>query len=80
MILYLDTSALAKKFIKEAYSAEVVALLGQADLVGASLLARVELPADFGPDGCRGVAGHGRHAVYAQRYGFPDSGAWRFRQ
>lgn len=45
MILYLDTSALAKKYIQEAYSTEVVALLGQADLIGASLLARVELPA-----------------------------------
>ncbi len=45
MILYLDTSALAKKYVQEAYSTEVVALLGQADLVGASLLARVELPA-----------------------------------
>ena len=45
MILYLDTSALAKKYIEEACSTEVVALLGQADLIGASLLARVELPA-----------------------------------
>ncbi|MCC7360105.1 MAG: type II toxin-antitoxin system VapC family toxin [Anaerolineales bacterium] len=45
MILYLDTSALTKKYIEEAYSADVVALLEQSDLVGASLLARVELPA-----------------------------------
>jgi len=45
MILYLDTSALAKKYVAEAYSTEVAALLGQAELIGASLLTRVELPA-----------------------------------
>jgi predicted nucleic acid-binding protein len=45
MILYLDTSALAKKYIEEAHSGEVAALLHQAELIGASLLTRVELPA-----------------------------------
>lgn len=45
MILYVDTSALAKKYIAEAHSTAVAALLKQADLIGASLLTRVELPA-----------------------------------
>lgn len=45
MILYLDTSALAKKYIAEAHSTEVATLLRQAELIGASLLTRVELPA-----------------------------------
>jgi S-DNA-T family DNA segregation ATPase FtsK/SpoIIIE len=33
-----------------------------------------------GPDGRRGPAGHGRHAVHGQRYRLPDPGAWRFRE
>ncbi|MBP7690646.1 MAG: type II toxin-antitoxin system VapC family toxin [Anaerolineales bacterium] len=45
MILYLDTSALAKKYIGEAQSADVIALLQAAELIGACLLTRVELPA-----------------------------------
>ena len=45
MILYLDTSALAKKYIGEAQSANVIALLQAAELIGACLLTRVELPA-----------------------------------
>jgi len=45
MILYMDTSALAKKYIGEAQSADVLALLQTAELIGACLLTRVELPA-----------------------------------
>ncbi len=45
MILYLETSALAKKHIGEAQSADVIALLQAAELIGAGLLTRVELPA-----------------------------------
>ena len=37
MILYLDTSALAKKYIGEAQSSDVIALLQGAELIGASL-------------------------------------------
>ncbi len=45
MILYLDTSALAKKYIAEVGSAQVVAQLQAAELIGACWLTRVELPA-----------------------------------
>jgi predicted nucleic acid-binding protein len=45
MILYLDTSALAKKYIGEPQSADVIALLQTVELIGACLLTRVELPA-----------------------------------
>ena len=45
MILYLDTSALAKKYIGEAQSTDLIAILQTAELIGACLLTRVELPA-----------------------------------
>lgn len=45
MILYLDTSALAKKYVEESGSAQVMAQLQAAELIGACLLTRVELPA-----------------------------------
>jgi predicted nucleic acid-binding protein len=45
MILYMDTSALVKRYISEAGTDEVVAWMNQADLVGTALVTRVELVA-----------------------------------
>ena len=43
MILYLDTSALVKRYVMESGSAEVNALIEHADTVGSVLLTRVEM-------------------------------------
>ena len=45
MILYLDTSALVKRYVRETGSQEVVALIKQADTVGAVVLTQVEMAA-----------------------------------
>jgi uncharacterized protein len=47
MIVYIDTSALVKRYIQEANSGDVVTLLGQADLAGSILLTRVEMASAF---------------------------------
>jgi predicted nucleic acid-binding protein len=43
MILYMDTSALIKRYIEEAGSEEVVALMHEADMIGTALITRVEM-------------------------------------
>jgi uncharacterized protein len=43
MILYLDTSALVKRYIVEPGSKEIIPLIEQADSVGSVLLSRVEM-------------------------------------
>ena len=43
MILYLDTSALVKRYVSESGSKEVIALIEQANAVGSTLLTRVEI-------------------------------------
>lgn len=48
MILYLDTSALAKQYIRETESAQVAAWIDEAALVGTSLVARAEMEAVLG--------------------------------
>ncbi|MGC1378535.1 MAG: type II toxin-antitoxin system VapC family toxin [Anaerolineales bacterium] len=45
MILYLDTSALVKRYVVETESKEVIALIEQADTVGSVALTRVEMAA-----------------------------------
>jgi predicted nucleic acid-binding protein len=45
MILYLDTSALVKRYVVETGSSEVLALIEQADSVGSVVLARIEIAA-----------------------------------
>ncbi|HUF37507.1 MAG TPA: type II toxin-antitoxin system VapC family toxin [Anaerolineales bacterium] len=45
MILYLDTSALVKRYVNGAGSAEVLDLIEQAGTVGSVLLAHVEMAA-----------------------------------
>lgn len=45
MILYLDTSALAKKYIQEHNSEKVIAWMDQAELVGTAILTRAEMAA-----------------------------------
>jgi len=45
MILYLDTSALIKRYVVEAGSNEVTAFIEQAEAVGSALLTRVEMAA-----------------------------------
>jgi predicted nucleic acid-binding protein len=47
MIVYIDTSALVKRYIQEANSGDVVTLLDQADLAGTILLTRVEMASVF---------------------------------
>jgi len=43
VILYLDTSVLIKRYVRESFSAEVVELVENSALVGISILARVEM-------------------------------------
>jgi predicted nucleic acid-binding protein len=43
MILYLDTSALVKRYVIESGSMEVNALIDQADIVGSIMLTQVEM-------------------------------------
>ena len=45
MILYLDTSALVKRYVREAHSNEVIGWIEQAELVGSSVLTQVEMAA-----------------------------------
>lgn len=45
MILYLDTSALVKRYVREAGSEDVRALIEQAEPAGTVVLARVEMSA-----------------------------------
>ena len=47
MILYLDTSALVKRYIRETYSDDVLDLMNHADFIGASILTKVEMAAAF---------------------------------
>ena len=48
MILYLDTSALVKRFVVEKGSTDVNKLISTADLVGSSLITQVEMAAVLG--------------------------------
>ena len=48
MILYLDSSALAKRYLSEEGSAEVERLVAGAERVGTSIIARVEVVAALG--------------------------------
>ena len=43
MILYLDASAIVKRYIDELGSEDVVQWIGDADLVGTSLIARADV-------------------------------------
>lgn len=45
MILYLDASALVKRYVVEAGSADVEACLRQADIAGTALISRAEIAA-----------------------------------
>lgn len=45
MILYLDASALVKRYVAEAGSAEVGDMVDRAAVVGTSILSRIEVPA-----------------------------------
>ncbi|HLB48129.1 MAG TPA: type II toxin-antitoxin system VapC family toxin [Anaerolineales bacterium] len=45
MIVYADASALAKRYLAEAGSAEIETLVRQADIVGTSVITRVEVSA-----------------------------------
>ena len=47
MILYLDASALVKRYIAEAGSAEVNRLIAQSDIVGTGIVSRAEVVAAF---------------------------------
>lgn len=45
MIVYLDASALVKRYVVEAESAQVVALIGGAQMTGTAVLCRAEVAA-----------------------------------
>lgn len=45
MILYIDTSALVKRYINEEGTDEVIAWMNQADIIGTALVTRAELVA-----------------------------------
>jgi len=45
MIVYLDTSALVKRYVAETDSQEVAALIARAEQIGTSLISRVEAAA-----------------------------------
>lgn len=45
MILYLDSSALAKRYLAEAGSADVERLIGEAEFVATSVITRAEISA-----------------------------------
>ncbi|HEX6268875.1 MAG TPA: type II toxin-antitoxin system VapC family toxin [Anaerolineales bacterium] len=47
MILYMDTSALVKRYIREARSDEVIEVIEQSEAVGSSVFTRVEMAATF---------------------------------
>jgi hypothetical protein len=47
VILYVDASALVKRYVVEPYSREVIALTGAADAVATSLITRAEVAAAF---------------------------------
>ena len=47
MIFYLDTSALVKRYIREACSDDVIRIIEQSEAVGSSVLTRVEMAATF---------------------------------
>lgn len=47
MILYVDTSALVKRYIREAGSDGVIEIIEQSEAVGSSVLTRVEMAAIF---------------------------------
>ena len=48
MIVYLDASALVKRYVAESGSAEVEALIGEAQAVGTAVLSRAEVAAALG--------------------------------
>ncbi len=45
MILYLDASALVKRYVKETGTEEIAEIISQADLVGTALVSRAEVGA-----------------------------------
>lgn len=47
MIVYLDASALVKRYVAEAGSAEVASLIGEAQAIGTAVVSRVEVAAAF---------------------------------
>ncbi len=47
MILYIDTSALVKRYVSESGSLEVGVLIDQAEVVGTTLLTQVEMASAF---------------------------------
>ena len=54
MILYMDASALVKRYVLESGTAEVEALLGTAELAGTALISRAEVSAAI----CKAVRMH----------------------
>jgi predicted nucleic acid-binding protein len=55
LIIYLDTSALLKRYIQENSSAELIDLLGGMDLAGTSILTYVEMASALARSGRQGM-------------------------
>jgi predicted nucleic acid-binding protein len=73
MILYLDSSALVKRYVREAGSDEVQRLIAQADAVGTGLVSRAEVAAALARAGRMGLVerGEAEAALLAFRADWP---------
>ena len=74
MILYLDSSALVKRYVAEEGSEEVAAWSAEAEALATALVARVEVPAALAKAQRMGVltAGGFRRAIQAFAEDWPD--------
>lgn len=74
MILYLDASALVKRYVAELGSANVAQVIAQADLVGTVLVSRAEVAAALAKAARMNVltAEEAREALEAFRTDWPD--------
>ena len=68
MILYLDTSALVKKYIAESGSAIISQAIGDAELVGLSTIERVEVAAAYAKAVRMGSLTHGEGLAALQLF------------
>jgi len=74
VIVYLDASAVVKRYVIEAYSRDVIALTAEADSVATSLITRAEVAAAFSRAVRTGVLddGGGRRAQRKFAREWPD--------
>jgi len=66
MIVYLDASALVKRYVAEPGSAEVAQLIAQADVLGTSVISRAEVAAALAKAARMGSLSHAEAAATLQ--------------